>query len=179
MNKRLQIATRPILRLGCLLMAALPPLAEAGLREEMGEAAFAEAGLTKLSPAELARLEEHLEARDSGRQKEHLREIEQRLAEEQEKARVTAQEKEKKDFGLQQPASPTIDRIESRIVNRFTGWTGNTVFQLENGQVWRQRMDGRYYRAMDKPSVILEKGTFGYWMTLVETGAKVPVSRVK
>ena len=33
-------------------------------------------------------------------------------------------------------ANPTV--IRARITGAFTGWTGHTVFNLDNGQVWAQ-----------------------------------------
>ncbi len=47
--------------------------------------------------------------------------------------------------------------IRTRIVGEFRGWDGDTVFRLENGQVWRQRLPGQWsYRASD-PEVELSK----------------------
>jgi len=39
-----------------------------------------------------------------------------------------------------------MDVIESRIVGEFTGWEGETVFELDNGQKWQQaRYSYRYH----------------------------------
>ncbi|HKT32107.1 MAG TPA: hypothetical protein VJS89_06405 [Gammaproteobacteria bacterium] len=76
------------------------------------------------------------------------------------------------------PATP--ERIETRIAGRFTGWTGNTVFKLENGQVWKQAGTG-YFTAieLDHPQVIIKKLGFGYLLTLPGHGATVFVRRIK
>lgn len=42
------------------------------------------------------------------------------------------------EFGSEQLPAERVDRIEARLVGDFTGWTGNTKFALDNGQVWQQ-----------------------------------------
>ncbi len=42
------------------------------------------------------------------------------------------------DFGSEQLPVERVDRIEARLVGDFTGWTGQTTFALDNGQVWQQ-----------------------------------------
>ena len=71
--------------------------------------------------------------------------------------------------------------IESRIVGEFTGWNGDTVFELENGQVWRQRLDGRFtYRGPPNPAVQIKRNFAGFFqMRLVEAGRGVGVTRVR
>ncbi|MDE2070586.1 MAG: hypothetical protein KGJ04_04915 [Gammaproteobacteria bacterium] len=76
------------------------------------------------------------------------------------------------------PAAP--EHIETRIAGRFTGWTGNTVFKLENGQVWKQAGTGYFTDIeLDHPQVIIKKLGFGYLLTLPGHGATVFVRRVK
>ena len=33
---------------------------------------------------------------------------------------------------------PVTEYLESRINGDFEGWTGETIFELDNGQVWKQ-----------------------------------------
>jgi len=68
--------------------------------------------------------------------------------------------------------------VRSRIVGDFDGWSGETVFQLENGQVWEQRLDGRYsYQGPPNPEVIIDRNWLGFYrMTVVPTGKRVGVS---
>ncbi len=62
---------------------------------------------------------------------------------------------------LQEPS-----RIESRIAGTFTGWTGNTVFKLENGQIWKQAATGYYTDVkLDHTDVVIKKLTIGYLLT--------------
>ncbi|MFK8042824.1 hypothetical protein [Congregibacter sp.] len=70
--------------------------------------------------------------------------------------------------------------VESRITGDFSGWTGKTVFRLENGQVWRQRLSGRYpYRGPANPKVVISKNWAGFFkMTLVDIDKSIGVSQV-
>lgn len=54
--------------------------------------------------------------------------------------------------------------IRSRIVGEFTGWEGNTEFELENGMVWRQAEPARLIISpIENPSVTIEPGLLGSW----------------
>lgn len=70
--------------------------------------------------------------------------------------------------------------VESRLVGEFTGWTGKTVFRLENGQIWKQRLSGRYpYRGPANPKVIISRNWLGFFkMTLVDVDRSIGVSQV-
>lgn len=71
--------------------------------------------------------------------------------------------------------------VVSRIEGEFSGWDGNTVFRLENGQVWRQRLDGRYfYRGGPRPEVRISRNWLGFYrLTLIEADRSIGVSRVR
>ncbi|MFT4767253.1 MAG: hypothetical protein ACI8RN_000378 [Glaciecola sp.] len=71
--------------------------------------------------------------------------------------------------------------VESSITGEFSGWTGKTVFRLENGQVWEQRLSGRYpYRGPANPKVVISKNFMGFYkMTLVDVDRSIGVSRVR
>ena len=69
--------------------------------------------------------------------------------------------------------------IQSRIVGPFTGYTGRTVFTLENGQRWAQsQFDSAYFPKIDSPPVIIVKAGFGYRMYIAGGGA-IRVSKVR
>lgn len=67
--------------------------------------------------------------------------------------------------------------IESAITGPFTGWSGDTVFSLENGQVWQQRLEGRYrYDGPPNPRVRIERNFLGFYrLTLIEANRTVGV----
>ncbi len=70
--------------------------------------------------------------------------------------------------------------IVSRIQGDFTGWTGETLFRLENGQIWRQRLSGRYkYSGPPNPEVSISRNFMGFYkMTVTETGKSIGVKLV-
>jgi hypothetical protein len=72
------------------------------------------------------------------------------------------------------------DAIKTRIAGEFRGWEGETVFRLENGQVWKQRLPGHWSYRADSPEVELRKNMMGFWvLKVVEADRAVGVTRVK
>lgn len=70
--------------------------------------------------------------------------------------------------------------VRSRIVGKFRGWDGDTTFTLDNGEVWKQRLAGRYAVNLDNPEVEIGKNLLGFYeMKIVETGRRVGVTRLK
>lgn len=69
-------------------------------------------------------------------------------------------------------------RLQSRIAGPFIGWSGNTVFLLENGQVWQQvGADEYYHRFPEGVEVAIIPGAIGSFRLVLSTGASVPVRR--
>lgn len=70
--------------------------------------------------------------------------------------------------------------VRHRIAGHFSGWDGDTVFTLDNGEVWKQRLSGRYAISLESPEVEIYKNVFGYYeLKVVKTGRRIGVSRVK
>lgn len=68
------------------------------------------------------------------------------------------------------------DVLEDIIVNEFTGWTGDTCFELSNGQIWQQdEYSYRYHNAFRPTAVIYSIG-LGYKM-IVE-GEAIRVKKI-
>ncbi|MEL6210134.1 MAG: hypothetical protein AAFR44_08120, partial [Pseudomonadota bacterium] len=62
----------------------------------------------------------------------------------------------------------------------FTGWSGGTLFKLDNGQVWKQSQSGRVYFVKDRPKITIQRGAFGSYRLSVEgLNRTVRVKRVK
>lgn len=79
----------------------------------------------------------------------------------------------------QRTASDEPDEIRSRIAGTFRGWTGQTRFRLENGQVWQQRRRGQFRYEAERPEVIIRKNLFGFYaMEVPEAGRSVLVQRI-
>ena len=76
------------------------------------------------------------------------------------------------------PASDSS--FEARLTGNFTGWSGKTVFRLDDGQVWRQRSAANYRHRGTDVHVKFKKNWMGGWeMTVVSSGKTVLVSKVK
>jgi hypothetical protein len=71
--------------------------------------------------------------------------------------------------------------IEARISGSFSGWSGDTTFVLDNGQVWRQRIPGKFrYDGPDNPPVTISRNILGFYvLTLSDIKRGIGVERVK
>ena len=76
-------------------------------------------------------------------------------------------------------ASPVggSDVIESSIDGEFTGWEGDTIFMLSNGQIWQQASYDYEYHYAYSPDVIIVR-TNGRYMMRVE-GVDDPVRVIR
>lgn len=73
-----------------------------------------------------------------------------------------------------------LEQLHSRIVGEFTGWEGDTVFRLENGQVWQQARSGRLVWRANGPAVTIKRGFMGGYRLSVEgVNKEVYVRRIK
>lgn len=65
------------------------------------------------------------------------------------------------------PSVTNYENVESSIDGHFEGWDGDTVFELENGQVWQQTSyDYTYHYAYDPDVLIYDDN--GAWKLSVE-----------
>ncbi len=147
-----------ILTAGLLVVAATTAAGEdfPGIEKLMSAEEYRAAGLDKLSPAERAALNQWLitytavEAPAMLRESETVKEVEQ------------------------------AHEIEANINQPFEGWSGETLFYLDNGQVWRQRLRGRHVYRGDDTRVVIKKNAFGFYrMTHLATGKSVGVKLVR
>jgi len=119
----------------------------------MSASEFRNAGLSKLTPTELASL-------DSWLNSYLLRLI----------TRVTQRTA---------PSAQTASVIESEIDGDFNGWDGETIFKLSNGQIWQQaEYDYEYEYAYD-PKVTIFKTSSGYKMKVEGMDDTIVVKRLK
>ncbi len=151
----------------CLLLPSLGSLSAAepenppfpGVQKAMTPEQYEAAGLQKLDAAERAKLDEF---------------IRNYVSVSNEKIATSAVDKAIKEKKVSEP-----EVIQSRIVGPFTGYTGRTVFTLENGQRWAQsQFDSAYFPKIDSPPVIIVKAGFGYRMYIAGGGA-IRVSKVR
>jgi hypothetical protein len=131
----------------------------AGVEKTMSPQEYDAAGLQKLTAEERARLDEFIRRFVSSSNQ------------------VAAQKAVDRAVKERKATPPEI--IQSRIVGPFTGFTGSTVFTLENGQRWRQSQpDSRYFPKVESPPVIIVKDQIGYRM-YIAGGGDTRVSRVR
>jgi hypothetical protein len=126
-----------------------------GIEALMSPEDYARAGLDKLTPAERQALDAWLVRYTAG---------------DAEVVRETSKE-------VKEAATST--QIEARIVPPFAGWDGKTVFRLDNGQVWRQRLPGQYRYTGEDTAIVIKKNFFGFYvLTHTATGRSIGVELV-
>lgn len=152
MNLRILVAAALFLSLPFASVQAQTAEDFSSLEERMTGREFEQAGLDKLTPAELAALNEWIRDRSLATR---------------EASAITA-------LPSQPGTAPEIDRMarepfQTRIKGSFDGWTGTTVFELENGMAWRQTESDRYrVEPEDSPVVVISPGFGGSWRMSVE-----------
>ncbi|SFF65628.1 hypothetical protein SAMN04488120_11819 [Fontimonas thermophila] len=78
------------------------------------------------------------------------------------------------------PAENGPDRIESRLTGPLNGWKKGTLFELENGQVWRCIDDREVYWVADRPKVTIRRGFMGnYWLKVEGLNTQARVRRIR
>jgi hypothetical protein len=94
-------------------------------------------------------------------------------------AAATAPEPEQ-EFGLEQERAQAIDSVRAGVVGGFQGWSGDTVFELDNGQVWQQTGSERYEYSGEDRAVVITRGFLGSFSLQAEgLNRTVRVKRIK
>lgn len=126
------------------------------LEEQMTGKEFSGAGLHKLSQQELAALNAWIRAHS-------LATLDTASTTAAQDATVTIEDR--RGFDDEDDRSP----ITSRIVGRFSGWDGQTVFKLENGMIWEQVDKDKFYvKEIENPVVLIDPSMFGRWHLSIE-----------
>ncbi len=173
------------LKLLLLLALGVAAMAEPGFLQRLPADRFKAAGLDKLSAAELVELEALFQEHKRGEVQTVQAEAATKIAAAEEKvrqaeARQAAEATEEKSRGpgwlkalitLERTGSSPdkAEVFETRLKGLFRGWSGKTMFTLENGQRWQQANPGGYtpVREEEAPRVKIYPGTLGsYWMEI-------------
>lgn len=154
----------------CFALAA--PLAFAqqfsSLEERMSSADFKAAGLDKLSPEQLARLNAFIRG-----------EVNKSSAVAREEGMRQQDQNDAEKMGFR-TYHGELDTISSSIAGDFHGWDGGTTFTLANGQVWRQIGGDVFAIRLKNPAVTISPGLIGAWYLKVDGyGSTTKVERVK
>jgi hypothetical protein len=117
------------------------------IQEMMTPEEFKAAGLNKLTPDELQKLDAWLQG---------YRQVTEQAAEKKASAKVSRAK---------------MDLVVSRVDGTFYGLTGRTIIRLEDGTVWKQaNADDRYRpKNTDHPAAAVIHGIFGYKMQIEGT----------
>ena len=68
--------------------------------------------------------------------------------------------------------------LTSSINGAFNGWTGSTLFNLTNGQVWRQSSYAYLYHYAYSPNVAIFAFGSGYKMSVEGVASWIDVVRI-
>ncbi len=151
---------------------------------KMTDEELRQTGLDQLDPEQMAQLNSWMRGY-LGQKEENMR-VE--MVQIVEKQRVERRKTKERFFGFfnredklkEIAAEEVVESIESRIPGVIYGWRGNTVFHLENGQVWRQgKTGGTYAKKFTDPEIIISKRGESYWLQIKGSKASVQVSRVR
>ncbi|MEO6799103.1 MAG: hypothetical protein ABI178_04130 [Rhodanobacter sp.] len=154
----------PILLFSLLGMAPLQARQAVSLQKQMGNAEFTQAGLDKLSPAELQHLQQWLAL--------HASELSASVPASAETSATAAAAKSSGPFThkAKAPQLKRNDTVTSRIAGEFNGWQRGTTMTLQNGQKWRVSDDSSLTvrKSLFNPEVSVKPGFMGSWVLKVE-----------
>ena len=129
------------------------------LEEQMTGTEFSGAGLDKLTPQELEALNAWIRRRS-------LATLDAAPAATAADSAAAASGDRR---GFKDDDDEERNTITSRIIGRFNGWDGQTVFKLENGMIWEQADKDKFYvKDIQNPVANIEPGMFGRWHLSVE-----------
>jgi hypothetical protein len=81
------------------------------------------------------------------------------------------------------PARPSgsgcAPAIESTISGEFTGWEGETIFKLDNGQIWQQAEYAYTYSYSYRPDVTIYQTAVGCRLKVEDEDETILVKRIK
>lgn len=80
------------------------------------------------------------------------------------------------------PQESSREPVDAHIVGQFTGWYGQTVFTLDNGQQWQQAESASYQCGkFDNPKVTIKPTLMGSWLMYVDPcrSQSLRVTRIK
>jgi len=173
------------LTLICALLGGSAVRADDSFTKSLGPAEFKAAGLGKLSPDELARLDELVRARQSGTAAKVKEETTKAVTEE---VRQQVQAEDRKS-AQKQASAGIIDRVkvllrpgteieyatlDAALATPFYGWRKGTVFTLTNGQRWVVTDDDRYWAPAPGKTVHVRivPGSLGSFFMDIEDGGR-------
>ena len=74
---------------------------------------------------------------------------------------------------------PPANEVESYISGEFSGWTGNTMFALDNGQIWQQSRYSYLYHYAFHPKVLIYMAGGCYMMKVEDVDETICVQQIQ
>lgn len=68
---------------------------------------------------------------------------------------------------------------ESYINGAFKGWSGDSIFEFVNGQIWKQSIYRYKYRYKYRPLVRVWSGSGGYFLEVDGDDEMLPIKRLR
>jgi hypothetical protein len=163
---------KPLLLLvGCFACGVLSAAEEgfSSLEEQMTGKEFSEAGLDRLSQAELDALNGWIRRHSLATLATPASASASASGSASTAAAAAAVEDSAEDRRGFKDFEGDRTPITSRIVGNFSGWDGQTVFELENGMIWAQSDKDKFYvKELENPVAVIEPGLFGSWKLHIE-----------
>ena len=129
---------------------------------------YAESGLDKLTDAERKHLSEWVERYREGAVIGPV--VHKKPSQMTEEEKVQAKQEEE----IKAPSE-----IVAKVIPSFKGWTGKTIFHLDNGQFWQQRQSGKLLYDGPDSTVTITKNFLGkYVLRHEDTGRGIGVRRI-
>jgi hypothetical protein len=75
--------------------------------------------------------------------------------------------------------SDCVPAVESTIAGDFNGWEGDTIFKLDNGQIWEQAEYDYNYSYSFRPDVTIYETSSGCAMKVEDEDETIRVRRIK
>ena len=122
------------------------------LKTQMTQQEFTDAGLSKLSGDELKFLDTWLQKRTY--------DIVQALM-------------------LKEPSTDGQSVVETTISGAFSGWSGDTIWKMDNGQIWQQSEYSYTYHYAYRPSVLIFRSGGGWKMRVDGLTEQIGVKLLK
>ena len=147
------------------------------LEERMSGKEFKATGLSKLSDAELAELNDWL-------RQHSVATLKNAVAHSSPNAAVSGTTKDMRGFENQPKHDPNGNDskvIHGTIVGTFSGWNGKgEIFKLTNGMIWQSTENDTFFtQPVENAQITVQKGFMGNWrLSMDGHGSAVRVKRI-
>ena len=155
-----------------LPLSAIAAEGFSSLEEQMSGKEYKATGLDKLTP-------EELEALNSWIRRHSVATLDQPKGGSY--VAATGVEGDTRGFKNKKDTEEDKSSITSQVKGSFDGWNGHTVFTLENGMIWEQSDNDKFYiKEVQNAEIIIEHGMFGTWrLSMVGFNSSCRVKRVQ